>query len=218
MRFEVITLFPELFDAFCRLGIIGRAVAQGHIKVRTHDLRSYGHGRHRSVDDTPYGGGPGMVLRIDSLVPCLEAVEGAAEATKVLLTPQGQRFDQARARGWAEGGRPLVLLCGRYEGFDARIHDYIDEAISVGDFVLSGGELAAQIVIDTCSRLVPGVLGNVASLDEESHSEHEIEGEYPHYTRPLAYRGIEVPEVLLSGDHARIAAWRRARARLKGSR
>lgn len=224
MRFDVVTLFPEMFDRFATLGVVGRAIGSGEVSLRLLSPRDFGIGKHDNVDDTPYGGGAGMVMRVDCLVAALESFDQSAphaedgEAVwghRVLLTPQGTRFDQRRAVALAR--RPAVtLICGRYEGFDERIRDFVDEELSIGDFVLSGGEPAAMVVIDAVARLVPGVLGNPESLDEESHS--PAAGgrlEYPHYTRPATFRGREVPEVLLSGNHAAIAAWRAEQARAR---
>jgi tRNA (guanine37-N1)-methyltransferase len=219
VRFDVITLFPEMFPSFAGASIVGRAVSSGALVVQTVDLREFGIGKHRSVDDTPYGGGAGMVMRVDCLVRCLEAVDeragGAARAHRVLLTPQGAPLDQARVAALAERPR-VTLVCGRYEGFDERVRAHVDEEISLGDFVLTGGELAAMAIVDACARLLPGVLGNEASSLEESHS--PATGgllEYPQYTRPAEFRGEGVPPVLTSGHHAEIAAWRRQQAMLR---
>jgi tRNA (guanine37-N1)-methyltransferase len=224
MRFDVVTLFPEMFERFAELSIIGRAVSDGHISLRFKSPREFGHGKHKSVDDTPYGGGAGMVMRVDCIVDCLEAFDADAPAGddgtpalghRVLLTPQGRRFDQASA--YALSRHPAItLVCGRYEGFDERVRSHVAEELSIGDFVLSGGELAAMCVIDACARVRPGVLGNPASLAEESHSPSS--GgllEYPHYTRPSEFRGARVPDILTSGDHAKIAAWRWEQSELR---
>jgi tRNA (guanine37-N1)-methyltransferase len=213
---HVVTLFPELFERFGDHGMVGRAVDGGALALRIHPLREHGIGPHRSVDDAPYGGGAGMVMRVDCLVACLEALDAQAaapeRARRVLLTPQGAVLDQ---RGVARlAALPaLVLVCGRYEGFDERVRDHVDEELSVGDYVLSGGEVAAMAIIDACARLLPGVLGNPDSLLEESHG--PATGgllEYPQYTRPAVFRGAAVPEILLGGNHALIAAWRREQA------
>jgi tRNA (guanine37-N1)-methyltransferase len=219
VRVDVVTLFPEMFDAFLSTSMVGRAVQTGALVVRREDLRPFGFGKHKSVDDTPYGGGSGMVMRVDCLVACLEALdapkEGEApppEAHRVLLTPQGQPFRQSKARELADRER-IVLICGRYEGFDERVRTFVHEELSLGDFVMTGGEVAAMAVIDACARLLPGVLGNAESAEHESHSA-SLDGllEYPHYTRPAEFRGARVPEVLASGDHAAIAAWRQDQA------
>ena len=208
MRFDILTLHPEMVTGPLSSSILGRASERGLVDIRVHDIREHGHGRHRSVDDAPYGGGAGMVLRVDVLVDAIEAVR-TPDARVVLLSPQGRRFVQAEARRLA-GVEHLVLLCGHYEGFDARIEAYVDEMISLGDFVVTGGEIAAVAVVDAVARLLPGVLGNEASAVEESFSAPLLE--YPQFTRPREFRGAEVPEILLSGHHARIAGWRREQA------
>jgi tRNA (guanine37-N1)-methyltransferase len=224
MRFDVITLFPELFEPLVATGMVGRAAALGQLVLRFKSPRDFGLGKHHSVDDAPYGGGAGMVMRVEPLVACLEALDAEAPcgddgqpivAHRVLLTPQGARLGQAEVQALC--ARPAVaLVCGRYEGIDERVRRYVDEELSLGDFVLSGGEVAAMAIIDACARLLPGVLGNPASLAEESHSP-DTGGllEYPQYTRPVEFRGERVPEILMSGDHARIAAWRRQQARAR---
>jgi tRNA (guanine37-N1)-methyltransferase len=219
LRIDVVTLFPELFEPFLSTSITGRAVSTGVLAVGLKQLREHGLGKHRSVDDTPYGGGSGMVMRVDCIVDALEAIDAAAvaeegivRAHRVLLTPQGARLDQRRVIALASLPR-LVLVCGRYEGFDDRIHHFVDEEISLGDFVLAGGEVAAMAIIDAVARLLPGAVGNAASLLAESHSP-EMGGllEYPQFTRPAVFRELGVPEVLTSGDHGKIAAYRRAEA------
>ncbi len=223
MRFDIVTLFPELFGPFLELALVGKAARAGTIQVRFQSPRDFGVDRHGSTDDTPYGGGHGMVMRPGPVVDALEALDAsrkpdAPRAHRVLLSPQGAPFTQATARRFASlgvtDGEPevrgkgaIALVCGRYEGFDERIRSFVDEEISVGDFVMTGGEIAAMCVIEATARLVPGVLGNLASTDDESHAAGLLE--YPQYTRPPAFRGLEVPPVLLSGDHAKIAQWRR---------
>lgn len=225
MRIDIVTLFPELFERFLAVGMVGRAFSSGAATARLRSPREFGLGRHRSVDDTPYGGGSGMVMRVDCIVSCLEALDAEAapdapqgapftheRAHRVLLTPQGRPFTQERAIELA--ARPAIaLICGRYEGVDERVRTFVDEEISLGDFVLSGGEVAAMAVIDACVRLLPGVLGNAASTEHESHSP-ALGGllEYPQYTRPAEFRGLGVPEVLQQGNHAEIARWRREQA------
>lgn len=217
MRVAVVTLFPELFGPFAETSFVGRARRSGELELIFEDLRPHGLGRHLSVDDTPYGGGSGMVMRVDCVVSAIEAAEErlGGRAQRVLLTPQGERFTQSVARRLVESTR-MVLVCGRYEGFDERVRSFVDAEISLGDFVLTGGEIPAMAVIEACVRLVPGVLGNVESVREESFSPALDGGlEYPQYTRPVEYRGLGVPEVLKSGDHAKIAAWRREQSRLR---
>ncbi|WP_050727487.1 tRNA (guanosine(37)-N1)-methyltransferase TrmD [Vulgatibacter incomptus] len=194
--------------------ILGKAAQRGLVEVRVRDIRDHAHDKHHVTDDVPYGGGAGMVMKPEPLVEAIEAAKAAMDGPcrVVLLDPGGRTFTQAVAREYRDVGR-LILVCGRYEGFDERIRSFADEELSVGDFVLTGGELAALCVVDACSRLVPGVLGNVESAGIESFEEGLLE--YPQYTRPPDFRGMKVPEVLLSGDHAKIARWRRKHALLR---
>jgi tRNA (guanine37-N1)-methyltransferase len=215
MRVDVVTLFPEIFDGFLRASFVGRAQAAGQLAVRFRSPRDFGLGKHRSVDDTPYGGGSGMLMRVDVLVACLESLDADAPegktAHRVLLTPQGRPFDQTKARELASRDA-VALVCGRYEGFDERVRAHVAEEISLGDFVMTGGEVAAMALVEACVRLLPGVLGNEESTTEESHAPDVGLLEYPQYTRPAEFRGAGVPEALISGHHAEIAKWRRARA------
>ncbi len=212
MEFHVITLFPEMFESTFRGGIIGRALEQAKITIRTHPLRPFGLGNYKQVDDTPYGGGSGMVMRVEPLAAAIETVASANPGIrKILLTPQGEVMNQSMAREFANRGAPLMLIAGRYEGIDERVRSLVDQELSIGDYVLSGGEIAAMVIIETVGRLIPGVLGNPDSLNEESFGSGSLE--YPQYTRPEEFRGMRVPEVLLSGNHARIQKWREAQAR-----
>ncbi len=208
---EVLTLFPRMVAAPLEESILGKAREKGLLRVQVTDIRDFAEGRHRVTDDVPYGGGAGMVMKPEPLVAAIEAAKGRDPAARVvLMSPQGRRFDQEKAAELLALGR-LILVCGRYEGVDERVMDWIDEELSLGDFVLTGGELAALAVIDAVARLLPGVLGNAESAASESFTgEGLLEG--PQYTRPPEFRGRRVPEVLLSGDHARIAAWRREQA------
>lgn len=214
MKIAIVTLFPELFGSFFELSFVGRAVTSGALQVHLEAMRQHGLGKHLSVDDTPYGGGSGMVMRPDTTVAAIEAAEAALAASarphRVLLTPQGARFTQAKARELAQR-EALILTCGRYEGFDERVRHFVDEELSLGDFVLTGGEVAAMCVVEACIRLLPGVLGNAESTSEESFSS-EIGGmlEYPQYTRPVSFRDLDVPEILRGGDHEKVRAWRAA--------
>ncbi len=216
MRVDIVTLFPELFDSFLDVSFVGKARQQGRLSVRFRSPRDFGLGVHRSVDDTPYGGGSGMILRVDCVVQAMDALDADApdgvRARRILLSPQGEVFRQPHAERLANLDA-FMLVCGRYEGFDDRVRSYVDEELSVGDFVLSGGEVAAMAIIEAAVRLIPGVLGNYASVGEESHSPGN-EGllEYPQFTRPAVFRGRAVEPVLTSGDHGKIAAWRKARA------
>ena len=208
MRLDVVSIFPEYLDPL-RVALLGKAIDAGRISVAVHDLRNWTHDVHRSVDDSPYGGGPGMVMKPDVWGPCLDEV-CPDDALLIVPTPAGVPFTQETARRWSTEPH-LVFACGRYEGIDQRV--FADaarrvrvEEVSLGDFVLNGGEVAALAIIEAVVRLLPGFMGNAASLVEESHEDGLLE--YPVYTKPASWRGLEVPEILLSGDHGRIAAWR----------
>ena len=215
MRIDVVSIFPAYFDPL-HLSVVGKAIETGMVELGIHDLREWAHDRHRTVDDTPYGGGPGMVMRPE---PWGEVLDSLAEGRPTLIvpTPSGCPFNQQTARQLADRDH-LIFACGRYEGIDARVVDYAAtrmrvEELSIGDYVLAGGELAALVVIEAVVRLLPGVLGNPESLTEESYSAgQEWLLEYPAYTKPPSWRGLEVPEILFSGNHAKIAAWRREQA------
>jgi tRNA (guanine37-N1)-methyltransferase len=238
MKFEILTIFPEFFRGPLEHGIVRRARETGLTTVSVHDLRAFAHDRHRTVDDRPFGGGEGMVLKPEPIFECAESLpvaprearqSGAAKESVVLLSAQGQLFHQGLAERLA-GLERLTLICGRYEGVDERVGEFLaDREISVGDYVLSGGELAAAIVVDAVTRLIPGALGNEASARQESFSGTQPEAavpeagpnstcgsggllDYPHYTRPAEFRGLGVPEVLVSGNHDQIRRWRRGRA------
>jgi tRNA (guanine37-N1)-methyltransferase len=205
---RVITLFPDAFPGTLGLSLTGKALDLGLWRLDTVDLRSFGIGKHRNVDDTPAGGGAGMVLRADVVDAALQAAAGPGPV--VYLSPRGRRFDQAMARDWA-AGPGITLLCGRFEGVDERLLQARGvQEVSLGDFVLTGGEIAAQAMLDATVRLLPGVLGNMASVEEESFSDGLLE--HPQYTRPAEWQGLEIPAVLQSGNHAEIAKWRRAEA------
>jgi tRNA (guanine37-N1)-methyltransferase len=217
MEFHVITLFPEMFESPFRTGMIGRAIEQRLIALKTHALREYGLGNYRQVDDAPYGGGSGMVMRPEPIAAAIDAVNAERPGLwRILMTPQGEVFDQSLARELAKRERGLMIIAGRYEGIDERVRSMVDQEISIGDYVLSGGEIPAMAVIEAVGRLIPGVLGNPESLDEESFAAGMLE--YPHYTRPEEFREMRVPEILLSGDHAKIRAWREAEARRRTAR
>jgi tRNA (guanine37-N1)-methyltransferase len=214
MRFDILTLFPEIFQGYLGESLLKRAIQAGLIEVRLHNIRDWSQSKHNQVDDRPFGGGPGMVLMAPTVVECVEAVQAdAAEPGRlVMLTPQGRRLEQAAVERLATNKR--LLLCGRYEGFDERIRQLLrPEEISLGDFVLNGGEVAAMAVVDAVIRLVPGVLGDEDSSASDSFSGARRWLEFPQYTRPREYRGMEVPEILLSGNHEEIARWREAQSR-----
>lgn len=215
MRVDILTLFPRIFEGPLRESLLGRAIEQGVLDVRVHDIRDHTSDRHRQVDDEPYGGGPGMVLQAEPILAAVESL-GPGDRRVVLLSPAGRRLGQGRVRDLAS--EPwLVLVCGRYEGVDERVVEGLDaEEISIGDYVLSGGEVPALVVLEAVTRLVPGVVGKEESLAAESFEDALLD--HPHYTRPRVVRGMEVPDVLLSGDHAEIAAWRRRAAEAKTKR
>jgi tRNA (guanine37-N1)-methyltransferase len=210
MRFDVLSLFPEIFQGYLGQSLLKLALAQGLVEIHLWNIRDWAVGKHRSVDDRPFGGGPGMVLLPEPVVAAVDAVQrdGKAPGAVVLLTPSGARLTQALVRDLS-GERRLLLLCGRYEGFDERIRLALQpREISIGDFVCNGGEVPAMVLIDTVIRYVPGVLGDAQSLSEESHNAPG-RVEYPQYTRPRVFRGMAVPDILLSGNHQAIARWRR---------
>ena len=217
MRFDIITIFPEMFRGVFEFGIIRRAAEKGLIALRVHDLRDFTYDRHRQVDDRPFGGGAGMVLKPEPLVRAIEFLEAReADSSAVLLSPQGRIFDHRVAEELSKQAG-LILVCGRYEGVDERVVEHwIDDEVSIGDYVLSGGEIPAMIVVDAVTRLLPGALG----CGESAESESFIGGllDFPQYTRPPEYRGFKVPDVLLSGDHGEIEAWRRRKAVEKTAR
>ncbi|TWT64652.1 tRNA (guanosine(37)-N1)-methyltransferase TrmD [Allorhodopirellula solitaria] len=216
MRIDVVTLFPAIFDGYLTQSLLHKAIVRGLVDIQRHDLRQWAENvPHRKVDDRPFGGGPGMLIQVEPTINCVREIESDADsgkppvpARRILLTPQGKRLDQRVAEDLATSER-IVLLCGRYEGFDQRVHDILEpEEISVGDFVLNGGEVAAMTIIDAVVRLIPGVLGDENSHRDDSFSRGNRMLEFPQYTRPREFEGHFVPEVLLSGDHAAIAAWR----------
>jgi tRNA (guanine37-N1)-methyltransferase len=210
MRIDVITIFPELFEPFCRTSLVGRAVEAGLLAIGLHDLRSWSADPHRSVDDEPYGGGGGMVMTAPPWIAAVGAVSAGADPWRVLLSPQGTSLTDAKVRELSR--RPhLLLLCGRYEGIDERVAEtVVDEEISIGDYVLAGGELAAMVVVEATSRFIPGVVGLPESVESDSFGHGLLD--HPHYTRPREVAGLAVPEVLLSGDHRAILEWRRDQA------
>ncbi|MFA5794711.1 MAG: tRNA (guanosine(37)-N1)-methyltransferase TrmD [Candidatus Brocadiia bacterium] len=220
MLIDVVTIFPEMFERVIGTSIIGRAQEKGLVKINLHNLRDFTLDKHKKVDDKPFGGGPGMVLMVEPIARAMAYLKKSqgrarkAKAHNILLSPRGRRFNQEVARELANKGR-LVMLCGHYEGFDQRVNEIADfDEISVGDFVTSGGETPAMVLIDAVVRLVPGVLGNARSLKEESFADGQTL-EYPQYTRPRVYKKLKVPAVLTSGDHKEIAKWRKTHSRTK---
>jgi len=222
LRFDVFTLFPEVFMPYLQASILQRAHERGLLEVRLHNIRDWTTDRHQVTDDIPYGGGGGMVMKPEPIFAAIEDILGSPpECPLILLTPQGRRYNQAIARDLAFGKnnkehepRRLALLCGRYEGIDERVREHlVSDEISIGDYVLTGGELAALVLIDTVTRVQPGVLGDPEGALDDSHATGLLE--YPHYTRPAEFRGWQVPEVLVSGDHARVARWRREQSLLR---
>jgi len=210
VHIDILTLFPQMFQGMFSLGIFKRAIDQKLVSIGIHNIRDYTHYKHHTVDDYPYGGGAGMVLKPEPIFEAVESIEREPEAPIILLTPQGRLFCQKIAEELSQYSH-LILICGHYEGVDERVIEHlVTDEISIGDYVLSGGEPAAIVVIDAVVRLLPGVLGSAASLLDDSHVSGLLE--YPQYTRPPIYRGWSVPEVLLSGNHAQIASWRREQA------
>lgn len=212
MKCEIVTIFPGIFDAYFSESIMKRALQKDIVELKVHNLRDYTTDRHKTVDDTPYGGGPGMVMKPEPFFRAVEAVKSDGIETYIIaLSPQGARFDQEMALRLSKEERRLLFLCGRYEAIDERVRDgLVDEEISIGDYVLTGGELPALVIIDTIVRLLPGALGDECSVKEESFSWGILD--YPHYTRPPEFAGLRVPDVLLSGNHRDIARWRRKEA------
>lgn len=218
MRFDVLTLFPEMFGGPLQASLLGRAIEAGVIQIHVHNIRDYAEDRHQVVDDYTYGGGPGMLMKAEPLFKAVEGVTAldSPEGRVILLTPQGRLLNHEVAAELAREPR-LILVCGHYEGVDERVREHlVDDEISIGDYVLSGGELPALVVIEAVARRLPGVLGSETSLAEDSHAQGLLE--YPQYTRPAEFRGWTVPEVLLSGHHAQIAEWRRRQSVLRTAR
>ncbi|MCK4911369.1 MAG: tRNA (guanosine(37)-N1)-methyltransferase TrmD [Thermodesulfovibrionales bacterium] len=211
-QIDVVTIFPEMFEPYLGSSIIGKARERGLVAVNVHNLRDHTEDKHRTTDDTPYGGGPGMVMKIEPIARAFESIKNDGLPTRsILVTPQGRRFDQGMAEEFSKDERRLLILCGRYEGVDERVvEQYIDDEVSVGDYVLTGGELPALVIIDASVRLLPGVLGDEGSLEDESFSWGILD--YPQYTRPPQWGGKGVPEVLTSGNHAGIDRYRRKEA------
>ncbi len=210
LQFDILTIFPELIAKCVDISLLGKACQAGLLSVHGHNLRDYSEDKHRKVDDVPYGGGPGMALQPGPLVAGLEALSRSeGQIHRILLSPRGNLLTQAKVRDYARADQ-IILVCGRYEGIDERVVNYVDEEVSIGDYILAGGETAALVFIDAVARLIPGVVGDPESLAEESLEAGGLE--YPQYTRPRDFRGLQVPDVLLSGHHGEIARWRRERS------
>ena len=209
MQFNIITIFPKILDSYFNESILKRAQKNGHLKIVTHDIRDFTTDKHHSVDDTPYGGGPGMVLMIEPIYKCLKSIKRKRKSRIILLDPAGQQFNQKTAQGYSKLDQ-LIFICGRYEGIDARVDKLIDEKVSIGQYVMSGGELGAAVIIESVARLLPNVLGSSESLQYETFSGDKSDiVEYPQYTRPEDFKGMKVPKILLSGNHAEIEKWRK---------
>lgn len=211
MRIDVLTLFPEIFSGYLSQSILNKAIEQGLVEIHLHNIRDWAEGKHRKVDDTPYGGGPGMVMMVEPIVRCVRAVELLSEtqAKLIVLTPQGRRLDQPLVEEFAKQSQRYILLCGRYEGFDQRVIDILDPLeLSIGDYILNGGEVASMVFIDALVRMLPGVLGDEQSSVDDSFSSGNRLLEYAQYTRPREFEGHIVPEVLLNGNHSEIENWR----------
>ncbi|MRR36978.1 tRNA (guanosine(37)-N1)-methyltransferase TrmD [bacterium] len=211
MKFDIMTLFPAMFEGPLTESIIRRAIENGLLEIRLHQIRDFATDRHKVVDDAPYGGGDGMVMKVEPIAACLEAVKVERPKARVLLTtPRGRLFDHAAARELSRE-EEVIIICGRYEGVDERVRElFADDEFSIGDFVLTGGELAAMVMVDATARFVPGILGSPGSAETDTFSDGLLE--YPQYTRPADFRGYSVPSVLLSGNHAEVARWRRRKA------
>ena len=212
MQIDILTLFPEMFDGVLNTSILGRAQAGGLLSIRTHNIRDYADNKHKKTDDYPFGGGAGLVMMAQPIFDCMETDCGLERPHSILLTPRGKLLTSERAKALSGLDR-IVLLCGHYEGVDERVNTIIDEELSIGDYVLTGGELPAMVLIDCLSRFIPGVLGGDDSTAEESHTNGLLE--YPQYTRPASFRGLDVPEILLNGHHANIQKWREEQAKEK---
>jgi len=214
MRFDILTIFPGLFESFLNESIIAKAIKAGKIEIEVQNFRKYARGKHKQVDDRPYGGGPGMLLKVEPIYYCLKALKKKKKRKIILLSPQGRTFNQRMARNFSKL-QQLILICGRYEGFDERVKKFVDLTLSVGDYITMGGEVPAMIIIEAVTRLIPGVLGEKDSIKEESFSKAKNYLEYPQYTRPPIFKGLKVPRILLSGDHKKIAFWREKKTKLK---
>jgi tRNA (guanine37-N1)-methyltransferase len=221
MRFDIVTLFPQIFSGYLSQSLLAKAIDRGLVEIHIHDLREWSTDlKHHKIDDRPYGGGPGMLICVEPVINCVEAVQKMSDTPGVVMltTPQGDRLDQRRVEQYSQLNR-IILLCGRYEGFDQRVIDILNPVeISIGDYVLNGGEVASMVLVDSIIRMIPGVLGDEQSSWDDSFSRGNRLLEFPQYTRPPSFRGHDVPEILLSGDHGKIADWRSKQAMEKTKR
>ena len=214
MRFDILTLFPDMFSGYMSQSILNKSIERGLVEIHVHNMRDWAEGRHHKIDDTPYGGGPGMILMVEPVVNCVRDVQAMdpEPGTIIMLTPQGRRLNQPMVEELAANQR-MILLCGRYEGFDQRVIDVLQPLeVSVGDYILNGGEVASMVLVDSLVRMVPGVLGDELSSWNDSFSRGNRMLEHPQYTRPREFEGLEVPEILLSGNHGEIERWRKAKS------
>ncbi|MDD5715553.1 MAG: tRNA (guanosine(37)-N1)-methyltransferase TrmD [Patescibacteria group bacterium] len=212
MQYDILTIFPNAFVSYCNESILKRAQDGKHVSIRIHDIRRFTTDKHRTVDDRPYGGGPGMVMKPEPIYRCLNAIKRKKKSRTILLSARGKTYTQRIAKRLAKYDQ-LLFICGHYEGVDERISKYADEQISIGNYVLTGGELPALVIIDSVTRLLPGVLGDPRSTHDESFSPCDTYREYPQYTRPEVFNGMRVPRILLSGNHSKIASWKRTKSR-----
>lgn len=214
MQFNLLTIFPHIFDSYFNESILKRAQKKKLISIKIHNIRDFATDKHKTVDDKPYGGGPGMVMKVEPIYRCLKSIKKKRDNHIILLSPRGKTFDQKMAKRLS-GFQQLILISGRYEGIDERLKPFVDEEISIGNYVLTGGEIPALVIADAVARLLPGVLGDAESNKDESFTLSSCYLEYPHYTRPEKFKGKKVPKVLLSGHHGKIAAWRKKMSKLK---
>lgn len=214
MKFDILTIFPEIFNSYFNESIIKRAIKNKKIIIKIHNFRDFATDKHKSVDDKPYGGGPGMLLKVEPIYKCLKSIKKLKKSRIILLTPKGKRFNQAKAKSFTKYDQ-LIFIAGHYEGFDARIKKYVDEELSIGDYVLTGGEIPAMAILDSVTRLLPGVLGDDQSSKDETFTKHANYIEYPQYTRPENFKGRKVPKLLLGGNHAKIEEWRENKSKSK---
>jgi len=213
MQFDILTIFPEIFSSYFNASILKIAQKKNKIKINIHNIRVYTKDKHKKTDDSPYGGGPGMVMTVQPIYDCLKAIKKKKKSKIIILDPAGKMFNQKIAKTYSEKLDQIILICGRYEGFDERVYSLVDEKLSIGQYVLSGGELPAMVVVEAVSRLIPGVLGHQHSADDETFSPDLDYIEYPQYTKPAKFMGKKVPKVLLSGNHAKIKEWRQKHAK-----